>query len=164
MASFLAINSTYQHVQIALYNDDSLIAQHQEHKYRASKNLIPLIDSLLLGNNLKLADINFICINKGPGPFTTLRTVITTINGISFAAGTPLIGINCLDAFLQEYKNPDYPHTVILLNAFGQDVYFATDKHQGYKNIDLILQELKKFLVVILFVFRKWNRTSSRKY
>ena len=50
---------------------------------------------------------------------------------------------------MQEYQDPQFSHTVVLLNAFGRDVYFAlqfVDQSvmKGYKNIHQLLDELTK--------------------
>lgn len=146
MLVFLAIQSTYNQVQIGLYTPDQKLAIASIDKMVASKECILAIQSLLEGQNLQLKDLSFIATNQGPGPFSTLRVVISTINGLSFATGIPLIGINSLEALMQEYGSLKYPNTVALLNAFGQDIYFGIQKNElpifGCKNHAQLLQEL----------------------
>src|SRR3990170_4281291 len=127
MTLFLSIQNTYEAIEIALFKDDQLVAALKEDKSRASKELIPLIAYLLLRARITMKDLAFIAVNQGPGPFTTLRVVIATVNGLSFATNVPLVGIDSLDAFLEEYKNSEHP-TIILLNAFNNDVYYAIKK------------------------------------
>lgn len=104
---------------------------------------------MLLKHQLNLTDISFIAVNAGPGPFTTLRVVIASVNGLSFASKIPLIGIDALDAFLIEQHDAKYPNTVVLLNAFNNDVYFgiqpanSTEFQKGYDNITRILEKIK---------------------
>ena len=85
--------------------------------------------------------------NQGPGPFTSLRVIITTANGLSFATKKPLIGINGIEQFLKEFHDPEWPYTVALLNAYHNDVYYAIEQdgtciQTGAKNIDVLLDEL----------------------
>ena len=80
---------------------------------------------MLKEHNLTLSDLAFFAANYGPGPFTTLRTVIATLNGIAFARNVPLVGVDGLKAFIEEYKNSLYERTVCMLNAFNHDVYYA---------------------------------------
>lgn len=143
MPLFLIINHTYEYIEIALYEGDFLIQEKQEHKHTASKYLISRIDTILSQHKVSLDMLDFIGVNRGPGPFTTLRTAIVTANGISFSSHIPLIGINGLDAFLQEYHDANCPHTVVLLNAFGNDVYFSMHHEQGCQNISIFLSALK---------------------
>lgn len=128
MALFLVVQNTYDSVEIALYDGMQSLETKTESKLHASKNLVVHINQLLTNNKLSINDINCIIANQGPGPFTTLRVVITTVNGLAYATLIPLIGVNSLKALLAEHTNPQYPITVALLNAFGKDVYYAIEK------------------------------------
>ncbi len=137
---FLAVQNTYKEFELALFQGYECIATLHEDNKLASKKLIPLLKELLSKNQKTLNDLSFIAVNQGPGPFTTLRTIIASVNGLSFATHIPLIGIDGLLALLEEYQNPEYPDTIALLNAFNKDVYFAIEKpgkkiETGYKNI-----------------------------
>ncbi len=102
-----------------------MLAHYHISKFQASAELIPTLDRALAEHQLKLSDLAFIAANYGPGPFTTLRTVIATLNGIAFASTVKLVGVDGLLAFITEYKNPTYDRTICMLNAFGHDVYYA---------------------------------------
>jgi len=143
----LAITHTYQSVDIGLFNNGQLVDQISETTVRASKYFGSVFDELLTKNGILLKEIAFIGANQGPGPFTTLRVIIASLNGLSFATNIPLIGINGLEAFAQEYHDAHYPYTMIVLNAFGKDVYFSLDFDNkeietGYKNCIELLQEI----------------------
>lgn len=145
---FLAIQNDYTTIQLALFDANRLCLFTEEDKRRASKCIIPLCSNLLREQSLSLSDLSFIAVNQGPGPFTTLRTVIASMNGISFATGLPLIGVDSLKAFAQEQYNSAYPYTVILLNAFTRDVYYALDVkgkelETGCKPITILLEVLR---------------------
>jgi len=148
MNKFLAIQHTYQGIELALFQDSRLLEKVYDDKKRASKNFIHLLTSLLKNNTCTLEDISFIAANKGPGPFTTLRVVLASVNGLGFATKKPLIGIDGLMALLQEYQDDKHSFTVALLDAFSGDVYFGieaaglSDRYIGYKNNVLLLEEL----------------------
>ncbi len=144
---FLALQSTYQSLELALFTSENLIAQATIDKHSASKSLIPVLNQLLSSNAITHNDLAFIAVNQGPGPFTTLRVLITTVNGIGFASCVPLVGIDGLAAFIEEQHTPAAPITLALLNAFNFDVYFALEQpnqplQTGYRNIYLLLQEI----------------------
>jgi len=149
MTFFLSIQNTYQTLEIALLKDNQLLELIVEDKTRASKHFVLIIADILIKHQVKLSDISCIAVNQGPGPFTTLRTVIASVNGLSFASNIPLIGIDALDAFLREQQSSESPHTVVLLNAFNNDVYFGIQKahsselEKGYDNISRILEKIK---------------------
>lgn len=146
--TYLAIQNTYEEVQIALCVENNIVARIAINKMYASAQCIPALDKLLIEHQLKLSDIAFIVANCGPGPFTTLRVVLATVNGIQMASAIPLIGIDSLDALLQEYGNQECLIACALLNAFNQDVYYATADarnntyKKGCQNIDSLLAEL----------------------
>lgn len=144
----LIISTDYSHTTIALCKENQTIAQIQEENKNVSKWLLFHIDTLCAQFSIKHADISFIGINQGPGPFTTLRVTLATINGISFASHIPLVGVDGIKALIQENKNAQWPYTVALLNAFNDEVYYAIEAphHElriGYKKIDALLHELK---------------------
>lgn len=102
---------------------------------------------LLANNQLTLNDIAFIGTNAGPGPFTTLRVAIATVNGISFANKIPLIAIDGLSVLLEECRsyNPN-SITVALLNAFSGDLYYGISTGHTQKiacqNVATLFEEI----------------------
>ncbi|MGE0206934.1 MAG: tRNA (adenosine(37)-N6)-threonylcarbamoyltransferase complex dimerization subunit type 1 TsaB [Candidatus Babeliales bacterium] len=146
--NYLALQATYEQLELGIFKDNKCIDAVSHDKKMASTVIISALDQLCKKNMLNLRDFSFIAVNQGPAPFTSLRVVIATANGLSFATGLPLVGVDGLKTFMQEYHNPAWPSTVALLNAFNQDVYFAYE-HKGtvsgysYKNIEKLLEELK---------------------
>ncbi len=157
MIYYLAIQSTYDDVQIALMKGHSSITTKAISKMEASEKLMPTILDILKQSKIALDKLSFIAANQGPGPFTTLRVVITTINGLAYAKLIPLIGIDGLRATLAEWSDPTYPATAILLNAFGNDVYtlIQSDNKEplyGVYAIDTLLEKLKGHSGTIRFI------------
>lgn len=149
MTHFLAIQNTYSTIDIALFKNNTAIQIAIEDKARASKDCALIITQMLGKHSLTFADLSFIAVNQGPGPFTTLRTVIATANGLSFASGLPLIGIDGLDALVLEHQDANNSNTVTLLNAYNKDVFFSIGKPgtsqsiKGYSPISTILEKIK---------------------
>jgi tRNA threonylcarbamoyladenosine biosynthesis protein TsaB len=121
---FLTFHSTYSHIIVALYRDQQLLGVQEEDHKKASKNLLLHTSELLDQHALQLSDCAFIATHTGPGPFTTLRVLISSVNGIAYASNIPLIGVDGLIAFIDEYA-AEQGATVALLNAFTDDVYYA---------------------------------------
>lgn len=107
---------------------------------QASKKIFLFIDELLKKNNLTLEDCSFFGANLGPSPFTTLRTVIASINGLAFATKKPLVGVNGIETLARERVQSqrhiiEYSEGVLepfldiyiiaLNNAYNNDVYYA---------------------------------------
>ncbi len=155
---FFSIQGSYKQIEIALFRGLEELYNIKEENLKASSRLIPSFVDILQSNSLSLGDVKFISLDQGPGAFTSLRVLISTINGIGFARDVPLIGINGLEALACETlscikKQDNYPIIIPLLNAFNNDVYFAVYEFlkgnlklllpAGYKNIDHLLEELR---------------------
>ncbi len=149
MKTFLALQHTYEGIEIGLFSNGTLIDIVKDNKKQASKTIINLIDHLLVKNKCNLDTLDFFVCNQGPGPFTTLRVVIATLNGINFSLKKPIIPVNGLESLLLEKNNTDQI-TVALLNAYANDAYFAIQDNNskkseiGYKNITNLLEKLQQ--------------------
>lgn len=150
MTYSLGIQSAYTHIEAGIFADGRLLISAQKDKTLASKELAPLCAWLLAQVDKKITDLSYIAVNQGPAPFTTLRTVITTANGLAFATNIPLVGVDGLAAFLQESQqtitNRDVA-PVILLHAFSNDVYYAYENSgtpvYGCAPFATVLEQLK---------------------
>ena len=140
MPYFITIQYPYQYLTITLSDNTTIIATQTISKFQAISLLLPTLKLMLETHNLTLANIACFGINTGPGPFNTLRSIIATANAISFAQHIPLVGCNGLDLLLQEHDN----NTVAILDAFGNDVYFAMKgfDNQGYDSIENVIKKL----------------------
>lgn len=124
METFLVIQNTYHQVQMALCTGNKLSEIISLDKTVASKECLLALEKLLIQNSVSFTDLSYIAVNQGPGPFTTLRVVISTINGLSFSSKIPLIGVNGMQALAHEFTAS---HKVVFLNAFAGDVYYRIE-------------------------------------
>ena len=147
MHSYIAIQNTYDVFEMALFINNQLVDRLREDKRYTSKLFIPLLGQVCTKNNIMLSDLSFCAVNCGPGPFSTLRSIIASVNGLHLATDVPLIGIDGLDATFLEYYDNSYANTVVLFNAFNNEVYYLI-AHQdkilakGYQKIDLFLKQI----------------------
>jgi tRNA threonylcarbamoyl adenosine modification protein YeaZ len=144
---YIAIQHTYDTFEIALFADNICIEKVQEDKRHTSKLLIPLLEKLLSKHAIPFAELSFCAVNCGPGPFSTLRSIIATVNGLHCATNIPLISIDGLEATFLEFRDLQYENTVVLLNAFNDESYYLIacgDKiiSTGYKKTELLKQEI----------------------
>ncbi len=63
-----------------------------------SEILMPTIDLALKTVGLKIGDLDGFAICIGPGSFTGLRIGLSTMKGLCFASGKPLVSVPSLDA------------------------------------------------------------------
>jgi tRNA threonylcarbamoyladenosine biosynthesis protein TsaB len=133
---YLVVHSGYQAVNVGVYHNAQNLGIRTLDKKIVSSLLMSSILELLQEHTLKFADLAFISAHSGPAPFTTLRVGIATANGIGFATGLPLIGINGLQALSKVY--PEY---TVILNAFCDDLYIGKDGQTSCENVDTFLQQ-----------------------
>lgn len=156
---FISIEGSYTNLELALFKNKNRIQKADQNNLKASSCLLPTLSSLLSKNSITLNDISFIAVNQGPGAFISLRVIIATVNGISFATEIPLIGIDGLDALTLQTLNSFDCHQshkptmlVSLLNAYANDVYYSINyispfkkiQSNGCKKIDDLLEEIKE--------------------
>lgn len=120
----LAIQSTYTDIEIALYNTSLMqFVGHTSIAKDKTFTLLSVINVLLIDTQLTIHDISWCFVNRGPAPFTTLRTIIATANGLQAALRIPLIGMSGLELLSKEY-NIQQKKSALVLNAFAGDFYF----------------------------------------
>lgn len=109
-------------------------------------------------------DIDFIAVDAGPGAFTSLRVLLSTVNGLALAANKPVISCDgialvgqCLAA-----KNNDSPASepgpsnwipgqaremsaLVLFNAYNNELYYhhPYSNETGYAPLDDIVAMIK---------------------
>lgn len=149
MAVFLTVHARYKDVQWGIFRDSELVASGADESKKVSKHFIDMLDSLLKNSKLTFSELSFIAAHQGPAPFTTLRVCLATVNGFAFATGIPLVGVNGLEALIEEYKQQNNV-TVVLLNAFSGDVYYAlydpvlNTVSYGYADAEKYVMELAR--------------------
>ena len=135
MALYLTVHARYKDVQWGLFDEDRVLISTADDSKKMNKLFIERLDKMLNKHKLSLTDLSFIAVHQGPAPFTTLRVCLSTVNGMGFATGLPLVGINGLEALLDEHAQ-QRTITVALLNAFGHDVYYAiNDPSTGIRSL-----------------------------
>lgn len=146
---FITISSTYSTVAIGLFVGKKLVQSITIDHKQACVSLLGNIDQLLTSHQRALKDLAFIAINQGPGPYTTLRITLTIADGLAFATGIPLVGVDGFTAFIDEIKDPQFDYTVIIQNAFCREVFYAIHDNvantteTGYLSIDSCVEKLQ---------------------
>ncbi len=149
---YLTLQSTYENIEASISKNDIILDKLIIHKFLASKELIPKLKSTFNKHKINLNNLNFIAVNNGPAPFTSLRVAIATANGLAFALNKPLVQINGLESLFKEQLSKNINLTnnklIILLNAYNQDIYYAINKNNnlniGCEKIDLFFNNLNK--------------------
>lgn len=88
------------------------------------RGLLPAVDALLRRHGLRVADLDGIAVDVGPGSFTGSRIGVATAKGLSAARGTPLVGVSSLEA-LALAAGPARAPLLTLRDARNGEAYFA---------------------------------------
>ena len=99
----LAIGTSTDWCSVALrYRDDAgrprtdAFAERAGHAH--SRRVLMMVDSLIGAARLKLADVDAIAFDAGPGAFTGIRIGCAVAQGLGFALHRPLVPVSSLEA------------------------------------------------------------------
>lgn len=162
---YLVLQSTYEHIEIGLFSDNHCLQSQTVSKMDATRLLIPTLNELLIQHSLSLTQIDCIIANKGPAPFTTLRVLLSTLNGIAFSTPIPLIEVNGLEAFMHELKQQHPTNNIaIILNAFSGQCYYLIEangqQEMGCKKNDELIAQLNGIPNLLAAVECEFNLSS----
>ena len=88
------------------------------------ERLMAAIDGVLRSARWELADVEAFAVAHGPGSFTGLRIGLSTVKGLAFATGKPVVGVGTLDALAWRLPYCAYPVCPVL-DARKNEVYAA---------------------------------------
>jgi tRNA threonylcarbamoyladenosine biosynthesis protein TsaB len=89
-----------------------------------SERLMTAVHNALTQSEMELGDIDAFAVAGGPGSFTGLRIGLSTVKGLSYATGKPVVAIPTLDAFAWNFPYSTLP-LCLMLDARRSEVYAA---------------------------------------
>jgi len=89
-----------------------------------SERLMTVIDFTLSQSEMTMADIDAFALATGPGSFTGLRIGLSTVKGLSYATGKPVVEVPTLEAFAWNFPFSAFP-VCLMLDARKSEVYAA---------------------------------------
>ncbi|HZD42188.1 MAG TPA: tRNA (adenosine(37)-N6)-threonylcarbamoyltransferase complex dimerization subunit type 1 TsaB [Terriglobales bacterium] len=136
----LAVDTATSTASVALIEDGTLVAQHpsdrqgppagSSRKGNHSEIILPLIESSLREAQFDICDISLFAISIGPGSFTGLRIGLSTLKGLAYGGGAPVVGVSTLLANAARVTN--YNGLICsILNARKSEVYTAVFRKDG---------------------------------
>ena len=139
---FLAMDTVFDQCSIAILDaSGQVLSSHTETgKRQQTQQILPMIDAALSEAQLKLADIQALIFNRGPGAFSGIRINTAVVQALSVAHDTPCVGISSLQAIAQAaYQQQGLSEVYSVLDARMQQVYFG-----HYEVIDNIMQPVNQ--------------------
>ena len=112
-------------------NGQVLAALSLDHGQTHSRFLMDAVDSLLKLSCMGVNDMDAFAVTRGPGSFTGLRIGISTVKGLAFAAGKPIIGVSSLEV-LAHQAGGDASLVCPMMDARRNEVYWRIyDRQEG---------------------------------
>jgi tRNA threonylcarbamoyl adenosine modification protein YeaZ len=143
--NILSVDSSTAVATVALLNENGVLGEYNlNYQKQHSVLLLPMTETLLKNNNLKIKDIDGFVISEGPGSFTGLRIGLATIKGMSLGINKPFVSISNLDGLAYNVFNFNGIICPVM-DALRGNVYTAL-----YKNIDGKLARLSDYLIISL--------------
>jgi tRNA threonylcarbamoyladenosine biosynthesis protein TsaB len=135
----LAIETSTMLGGIAIVDDLSgMIAEVRLNvKSTHSERLMTEIDHALKQAGIKVSDIDVFAVSIGPGSFTGLRIGLSTVKGLSYVSGKPIVTVPTLEALAWNFPYCRYP-VCTMLDARKKEVYSALFKWENDGFIRLI--------------------------
>ena len=95
----LALESSAKAASVALFENGRLLSLAlQSSGLTHSRTLLPMAEDLLKNTDHSMKDVDCFAVACGPGSFTGIRIGVSTVKGLSWAAGRPCVGVSTLAA------------------------------------------------------------------
>lgn len=95
----LGLDTSEQKASLCLLKEDKVLCEHSFFSQKEQlERLVPTLKWLLEQNHCALSEISAIGLTTGGGSFTGLRLGLSTVKGLAYALGIPVVGIPTLDA------------------------------------------------------------------
>jgi tRNA threonylcarbamoyladenosine biosynthesis protein TsaB len=117
-------------------------------KGRHAEVILPLIASLFETTAVSLNDVTGFALSIGPGSFTGLRVGLSTVKGLAYSSGVPVVGVSTLFAYAARVE--DYHGFICpILDARKNEVYAALFRKSG-EVIDRLTQDSITSLATVI--------------
>jgi universal bacterial protein YeaZ len=104
MSKLLALDASTEVCSVAVTDGSTVVQRYCDTPKSHSKVLLPLINEVLEEAKIALSDLDALAVTRGPGSFTGIRIGLGIIQGLSYGAKLPVIGLNTLDVMAEQYR------------------------------------------------------------
>lgn len=135
----LAIDTSSTLCSVALMLEGRVIIRQTQAAKQTALSLLPMVEELLSESAIPLSRLDGIAIASGPGSFTGLRIGIGAVQGLSMAAGIPVIALsNLAVACYSATKRSTCDAAIGCFHARDQEVYFGAYAQSAELGVALI--------------------------
>jgi len=127
----LCMDTCYKDLSLTLIDNNSIVDSYNSECFKKQSEMIMVeLDNLMKKNNLKLQNLDGICISYGPGSYTGVRIAMTVAKVIASQLKIKLYVISTLRLYANNAKN-----TAVIMDARAKRCYF------GIYDVDKIILE-----------------------
>lgn len=159
----LAIDTSAVAASAAVEEDDKILCESFTNVgLQHSRTLMPMIDSMLEYTGIKLTDISFFAVSKGPGSFTGIRIGLSAVKGMAAALDIPCVGVSTLEALAYNFGEICQGILCPVMDARCSQVYNALFESDGNSfsrlcedravSVEKLREEIKKLKKSIYLV------------
>ncbi|WP_067519790.1 tRNA (adenosine(37)-N6)-threonylcarbamoyltransferase complex dimerization subunit type 1 TsaB [Endozoicomonas ascidiicola] len=128
----LALDTATEACSVALNLDGEVIEHFELSPRRHSRDLLPMVESLLAKAGVTLKQLDAIAFGRGPGAFTGLRVATAMTQGLAYAVDLPVIPVSTLAALAQQaYREQNTSHVLSAIDARMSEVYWGAYKAEN---------------------------------
>jgi len=136
----LSIESASVTASCAVSQGKEILGEYSlNHKKTHSEKLMPLIEDLMNDMDLKISDIDYIAISRGPGSYTGLRIGAAIGKSLAYAGGIDVISVPTLKSLAANIYHTD-KLIVPVMDARGGRIYTGIYKWENGQCIDVMKQ------------------------
>jgi tRNA threonylcarbamoyladenosine biosynthesis protein TsaB len=128
----LAVDTATENCGVAIIEDGRVQAELSLYLGGTThtKRILTAIDTVLSLSGVSLADIDAFAATRGPGSFTGLRIGISTMKGLAFATGKPVVGVSSLEV-LAHQAGGDCTLVCPMIDARRNEIYWCIYRRKG---------------------------------
>lgn len=147
---FLAMDTSTKHFSLAVCVEGKVShSRNIQLKGVLSSSIMPAINAILNKAGVFLGGLDGFAVGLGPGSFTSLRVGMSTVKGLAFATGKPVVGIPSLDVLAMSVA--DEGLVCALGDAKRNMVYACIYRKEG----EALIKKSKYLLTDIKDVLKK---------
>ncbi len=157
----LSIESASVTASCAVSQDENILGEYTlRHKKTHSEKLMPLIEVLMEDLSLKLKDIDFIAVSRGPGSYTGLRIGAALAKSLAYAGGIRIVSVPTMKSLAANVYDED-KFLVPVMDAKAGRIYTGIYrwekgecrevKEQFACNIDELIEILNEYKEPLIF-------------
>ena len=144
----LAIDSAGTRLTVAAKNDDAVVSSLYDIGMKQSETLLPAIDAVVSKAGLRIDELDYTALCRGPGSFTGLRLAFAALKAVEQASNAPIYGIPTLEVYAYPYRALPFPVVSVIdakKNRFYAAAYEAGSETlpPGDYEIETVLDFLK---------------------